>query len=366
MLQDELQRLRQLADACPPAFEDVQAECLRVKQAWHAALFGEAGNQSLARYFRFHLTGFGHLSDTCQMADREEDELQNAFLEMIDHLWEQYAEFLTDGLNAPIAFHRRLLHRSALKRGQLAAMLEVLDPPLQNCLQDYLQEFSETEGSHLFSFAETGYFSHWLDAVYNVMITGQALQPVLLRLNFNHLGYFSFLQKQLLQEAGKQEDRRLFLRQKAIGFLAATPPAGRAYEPKWPPLSTMIGGWLKEEIALGEMAGNGRMPYQPQPLKLAVPFPVSYIALLTRLFSEESPGDTPLSHIFKFIAAHISSKRQPAISAGSFSKEYYSTDQHTAARVRDLLQKMIVRINRNFFPAWVAISVIIGALAGKC
>jgi hypothetical protein len=54
--------------------------------------------------------------------------------------------------------------------------------------------------------------------------------------------------------------------------------------------------------------------------------------------------------VFKFFSRNFETKRQKSVSAGSLSKEYYSTSQVTAAVVRDMLQKMIARIDRNFFP----------------
>lgn len=78
---------------------------------------------------------------------------------------------------------------------------------------------------------------------------------------------------------------------------------------------------------------------------------VSYMACLIKLFYEEELFATEnLTSIFKFYASNFTSKRQPVISQDSLSKEYYSLDAHTAARIKKILQNMIDRLNRGFFP----------------
>jgi len=113
-----------------------------------------------------------------------------------------------------------------------------------------------------------------------------------------------------------------------------------------------------EEIALTEksLCKGSEVVVPKIPLEMSV----AHLSCLIRLLYEESVFATQnLQSIFKCFAGYFQSKRQAVISAGSLSKEFYSIDQHTAARVRDLLQRMVLRINRDFFPMAVAVNATI-------
>jgi len=109
----------------------------------------------------------------------------------------------------------------------------------------------------------------------------------------------------------------------------------------------MLLAWLKEEVNLLSITSAPGTT----PSKIPLNLPVAYLACLIRVFYEEGcfRGVT-LTEIFKDMAATFSTVRQPTVSAGSLSKEYYSVNQITAARVKELLQKMVVRLNQQFFP----------------
>lgn len=85
--------------------------------------------------------------------------------------------------------------------------------------------------------------------------------------------------------------------------------------------------------------------------KLAVDLSVAQLACLLRLLYDEGvyPA-TGISELLRFTAAHHQSKRREQISAGSLNKEYYGTTQVTAATCRDLLERLIKRLNKHFFP----------------
>jgi hypothetical protein len=127
----------------------------------------------------------------------------------------------------------------------------------------------------------------------------------------------------------------------------------------------MVVNWLTEEIALKEKSLNKRSEVIIP--KIPLEMSVAHLSCLIRLLYEESVFATQnLQFIFKCFAGHYQSKRQAVISPGSLSKEFYSIDQHTAARVRDLLQRMVQRINRNFFPMAVAINATVLSYLSMC
>jgi hypothetical protein len=100
----------------------------------------------------------------------------------------------------------------------------------------------------------------------------------------------------------------------------------------------------------------------PLNFKLTLQLSVAQLACIIKLFYRAGIyGDTPLTDIFKFTAQHFCTKRQPAMSWQSLSKEYYGLDLVNAGRVRILLKQMITYINEHFFPVMAAIGVVIGA-----
>ena len=131
------------------------------------------------------------------------------------------------------------------------------------------------------------------------------------------------------------------------------------YDDRWPPLTAMIAEWLESEqkILIQDFAVKQILP-AGHPLKLRLQLPVSHLAFLIRLLSKENIfGLVPLTNIFSFFTANFNTKRQETLSAGGLSKEFYTSNMVTAAEVRALLSKMIARINRDYFPVWVAVCI---------
>lgn len=92
------------------------------------------------------------------------------------------------------------------------------------------------------------------------------------------------------------------------------------------------------------------------PLKLSV----AELACLIKLFYEAGlfPASTVIE-VIRFFAKYFQTKRRSQISTGNLSKEYYSISQKTAASCRDILEKMIKKIDHQFFPVWVICSLAI-------
>ncbi|MEO7215558.1 hypothetical protein [Mucilaginibacter sp.] len=373
MLGDELENLKNAVAAGMRPFSGEQyapgalaEEGARIRRSWQAAVFSDASDHTLKRYFQQHLTGLVKLCDDPGGIGHP-GSCQPVLLELIRHLQQDYAVFFACGEAAPLAYHEDLLEAMAGKLRCLKGLLAAADAPapLRKCLLGYLAEMAEPSTTARYSFRSLSYFSEWAKQLSAARLgesgAEERLNGLLYPLNFNQLGYFVYLRNKLIA-AGPDGMAQLLQSEKfAFLFLPVRPET--AYDDKWPSLEHMAATWRREIFVAPPLKeGIQTVPGIKMPLQL----PVAHLAFLVRLFYEESQlPTTSLTAIFKFISGHFSTKRQPAISHGSLSKEFYSTDQQTAARVRGLLQRMITRINRSFFPVLVVANAIIGVLAGK-
>ena len=179
----------------------------------------------------------------------------------------------------------------------------------------------------------------------------------LIRCNFNHLGFLTFVQEKIRSDlavlplAGRREKLcSLILQYAGCG----EPATALAYDSHWPGLRVMLGGWLREELAHLTAVEQVPLPFgvKGAASRLFLDTSVAHLACFLRAFHDEGMVNIPLSELFKFVSAHFRTRRQPAISAGSLSKEFYSISQFTAARVRDRLAKMAARLGADYFPVW--------------
>jgi hypothetical protein len=192
---------------------------------------------------------------------------------------------------------------------------------------------------------------------------GKTEEPLISKLfgiNFNDLHFLSFLQEQVQRKlsgltlGGRYE----FLQEQSCRIPQGGGCKGLGYDPAWPAVSIMFGNWLREMTAGAEqqISLTENRPSKPAE-KIGLNLSVPQIACFIRLFFEEGLYVTSsLKEIFRITAQGLSSKRQTAISPGSLSQQYYSSDPMAAAAVRELLVKMIARINKHYFPAMAAIS----------
>jgi hypothetical protein len=382
MLTDELRSLEALLPgkeqpvAEPAAFRcnAVKEECERIKEAWNTAAFTDVADHSLERYFYFHLAGIGKVSDTLFEHSGNPDQdwcntgLQKSLLALIDHLQAYFPRFFDGKANAPQAYYRRCLQRwrgayTALSQSLSAAPI---DQGLKECLRSYIKEMTDPERPFGFTFRALCYFEKWLEqlSVLNFYDKGtnEQLNKALIRLDFNYLEYLVYQQDRIRVALKEHPDQLEYLRQEQCTLPASPLPGGFTYDPLWPSLRGMLTEWLSGEIRAREkIAGTvaaGNSCFQPQ--KIPLDLSVAQLAFFIRLFYDgQFVATRNLTEIFKLVALHYRTKRQPMISPGSLSKEYYGTDQFTAAGVRGILQKMLHAINTQFFPVWLGVNVVI-------
>jgi hypothetical protein len=320
MLTNELEASWYLPDNSADG-ESLEAAYQRIAGAWAQATFSDTPDHSLKRYFNFHLQGISKISDTL-FTD------QSLLLRLIDCLLDHFGRYIELDCPAPMAYRRRL-----------AARLAATNLPGLPFVTAYIREV--TDIAYTFSFRALRY----LETLVTALSSGHNPGTVLLELNFNHLGYLAQLQEDIclrLQPLANADKRHLLWTEKAR--IAAVPEyTGPGYHPDWPALKTMLLTWLGEQLAL--------LPPSMGLKKLPLNLSVAQLACLVRLcYEEDFFKETNLTALFDFIAATYTTKKQDTISPGSLSKNYYSTDQVTAALMRDKLLKMAARLTRQFFP----------------
>ncbi|QDW25219.1 hypothetical protein FFJ24_010515 [Pedobacter sp. KBS0701] len=375
MLKNELKDIEEIlieqiySNSNTTARTDLKTRFGQIFQAWEDVLFSNIPESSLVRYFHYHIEVISTISTRLSHSPNPKQYFssQNEFLALIDHLQKYCSKYFNEDAVAPAMYHQRLVSQLS---GNINAVRKILrsgniDAALSLCLSKWFTLMSDHIGAVEFSFRSLHYFGY----ITNQLLESDALSTageiplvsLLVRSNFNNLSFLVYLQDTIRNSPGylgdKNERLDYLMEQKAL-MMSLPEVKNWVYNPAWPSIKTMITDWLQEEILLTEKAvcNKDEVAVPKIPLEMSV----AHLSCLIRLLYEESVFATQnLQFIFKSVAGHYQSKRQSVISPGSLSKEFYSIDQHTAARVRDLLQRMVQRINRNFFPVVFAIDAII-------
>ncbi|MBT2560725.1 hypothetical protein J7E50_07750 [Pedobacter sp. ISL-68] len=372
MLKNELKNIEEIlieqsySHSNKTAQTNLETQFGQIYKAWEEVLFSNMPESSLVRYFHYHLDIISTISTTLSNFPNAEKYLlsQNELLALINHQRKYYSSYFKEDAIAPVTYHQRLVSQLTGNMGAIQKILHSgsINASLIACLSKWCELMSEKIGTVRFTFRSLHYFEYITNQLSELNGFSTEIEATLLNLlicsNFNNLSFLVYFQDKIRHSSeylGDKDERLDYLvEQKAI--INSSPEVkNRTYDSSWPSIKTMIVDWLTEEILLTEkLLCNKREIAIP---KIPLEMSVAHLSCLIRLLYEESVFATQnLQPIFKCFAGYFQSKRQAVISPGSLSKEFYSIDQHTAARVRDLLQRMVLRINRNFFPTVVAIN----------
>jgi len=351
---------------------DIDWQCKLIREAWEKAIFSDLSEHSLMRYFHFHLDGLSKLSDRFHLSNENDfKDIVEALLTLIDSLRNSYSPYFNLDACAPFVFRQKLMVQLGTGISLVNNSLKVskLGFTLKTCLLDWLNELTEMNDSVRHTYRSLCYLEQIVNQILNIDLQSdnaeELLVTILSQSDFNHLSFFVYRQnsiRETLSGYTSAQERLDYLQVQKARTLSCPEVKNLSYDSSWPSLKTMLSTWLQEEICLAEQAFRKEIEVKAESNvpKLPIQMSVAHMACIIRLLFEESVFATNnLKLIFKCFAGHYQTKRQSAISPGSLSKEFYSIDQHTAARVRDLLQKMVLRINRNFFPVWVVINATI-------
>ncbi|RFZ85108.1 hypothetical protein DYU05_05765 [Mucilaginibacter terrenus] len=374
MLEDELCRLKSLllsatggqgnAGLYPMTSFDVpdkEAEYRRICTRWEAAGFSQASEEALVRYFNYHLKGISALSDTLSglSCDSRCEDLRQLLNNLTGHLLYYFGEYLNKQIQAPAAYRNFVRERLSGEISRVTANLEGWDIPaaLRQVLLAYVRH---VDRQGVLTYHDLCYFETFLKAFSGqseiVPDPEERLHRLLAELNYNDLRYIGYVQKKIADRLDGMTTTERAGELKVLKLRYPTGALPPACYPGWPSIQEMLTGWLNEELQLcvqqAASVENGKAAE-----KMHFDLSVSHLAFIFKLFYQEKLfGTATLTSLFRMISGGVSTKRQLTVSPGSLSKEFYSVDQQTAARVRDLLQRMISRINRNFFPVLAAAS----------
>ncbi|MDB5088032.1 MAG: hypothetical protein JWR09_2026 [Mucilaginibacter sp.] len=342
--------------------------CQSIREAWSAAMFSVAPDHSLSRYFHYHQEGIREISDTLSGFVPQPAAfklLNKELIALIDFQQKFFGNFFNQDAVAPTAYHCNVVERL----GDAIILLQedlgkaFIDGQLKDCLLSYFEKMMPPGERKGFTFRSLFYFETLVLELHamNLAKAGEAanrlLERKLTELNFNQIDFLIYRQQQtrlLFKDIDQIEKLNILNAENAA--LKLLPRSSMIYDSDWPSFSVMFSGWLAEEITDTEMIIQREANYLQE--KLPLNLSVAHLACFLKLFFDEHLfKNSSLKDVFKFMSRNFETKRQPVISAGSLSKEFYSTGQVTAAVVRDMLQKMVARIDRSFFPVLVVIAV---------
>lgn len=337
---NEIPGLKKLvADGC--VAEKLRLYCLKMTRAWEQILFSDAGPQALERYFSFHFKGITALSDAL-FDQPQSPEVAGAgaeLKELVVLLVGQYSQYIDRELNIPKVLMADHIIESREKVASLIKKFALfpVHEKLISYLSGYLESLSDlSKPVTLRSIDYAGYFiTEFSKLTLESASAEKLLLQKLLEVDFNHLGIFLLFQQ---IAGGTDALRELLMFPVQLKY---------RFDPDWPSLKAMLTGWLAETEC---HASHDHAPIITK-TKFPLEISVAQLGFFIKLMVEEDMlPQINLSEVFRFVAGHFSTKRQPVISAGSLSKEYYGASQQTAARVMGMLQNMITRINRQHFP----------------
>jgi hypothetical protein len=352
----------------------------KIRVAWNNACFSRNADRTLRRYFQFHLQGILEILDFLQVSlDPCKTEFQKEFYHylqkgltsLVGYLKRNFYNYLDLNIKAPICISQQTISLLVLQTERIETNLNQarIATDLKACLLTWLEQLRSEAVGRDFTLAGLDYKDELLTEIEHTLtidpskdITG-LLSERLISNNFNYLGFFHYRQKSIRAELvarGKINAIHFFQDMKIQ--LKMVPESDKIYDYQWPDLRKMLLIWVDEEIVALKLLSkeNNKKMQLLNKHKLFNNVSVAHLACLIQLFYKENYfGDISLTDIFKFTSLHYRTKRQDNISKGSLSKEFYSINQITAARVKDQLQRMIIRINHDFFPVLVVATLII-------
>ncbi|OJW17975.1 hypothetical protein [Mucilaginibacter sp. 44-25] len=341
MMGDELQELKSrihgYAATCACSDEELIAGIIL---KWRDASFSPLSNESIGRYYRWQLNELVKLSTELPINDQR----QQLLLSLIDHFLLAHGLFCDLSQLAPPVY---------VERAKEQQFTYLRAPGKLNSTTGKWLKASSPSFYDACNFRQLRYLGEVSTLLEPHIRHEENLVNLLISLNFNYLGYYHHLCDiwDGLSEAA------LELKRAEINSLPVREDC--SYDPRWPSLKALLYGWLNEK---NDLIKGGTIPMT----KLHLNMSVAHLAFLIRLLKEEGVTTAcTLTELLTQVSSCIRTKKQAAISEGSLSKEFYGTDQHTAARVRDLLHRMVANINRRFFPlvAGFAVSAMLLALS---
>jgi hypothetical protein len=345
-------------------------------------LFSNTSDQAIIRYASYQLKALNRcllsLGDALEvdeqrfkMASYQPSDIPTKLLLLLDAFFDDFGDYINANMICPQFYHRYVCASSTSERNLVATWIDTvsINKIIGDMIKSYLVRMNDF-ANYRFQYAEIAYYQKFvreLKSWLHLNIEGdltQVLTEKLIELNFNHLDLFNFRQQQIRAKFERLNPRPAIsiIRQELLKIPFQEKRNTLRLDYRWLPTGEMLCNWLTGELNSFETQLNADSKNSQNLQKLPFQLSVAHLACLIRLFAKEHIfGEIPLTEIFNFFGRNCSSKRQSVISAGGISKEFYSMSQVVAAEMRDILQRMINRINRDYFPVVVVMLLIIGA-----
>ncbi|HEX7846602.1 MAG TPA: hypothetical protein VF476_12445 [Chitinophagaceae bacterium] len=361
-------------------FKDLTIE---VRNSWASILFTNSNDAALTRYANYQLReldkqlilliekSLSRPNPNPSIALLDRSGIYSSFFFLLDGFFEDFSEYINDSIICPENYKAHVCldvgrhHTATLEWIQSINV----DPIISQAVTSYLIGIFNSD-KNLLSYRDIAYYKKFIAGMSAFIIgateeyiTGPLIEK-LIELNFNHLDLFGFHQEKLKSHFADLEGNEAIsmIRRLLLNIPYQEQKQTLRLDLRWPSLSMMLTNWLTSELNAWEVSTVHAFPVTESKHKLPFLLPVAHLACLIRLFAKEHIfGEMTLTDIFDFFATNCSSKRQRIISAGGISKEYYNKSQVVAAEMRDILTRMINRINRDYFPVAAAIFLIVGA-----
>lgn len=349
-------------------------ECQRIKKVWTDFLLNQPKETVIKRYVAFQqqiitemadelfiAIGKGGMSTSAIMQDnvKQADNLLKCLLNLKDFQIQYFNIYIDENAKIPDAAIADVRRRLADAAEQLSAGLQEveMDLSLKACIRDYLSPIISADITSTLTYRTAEYILSFIETV-EASVSFEddrdlthAVKEVLFYLNFNQNGFCHWYEENLISKMQlvRPSDQPFFMNKQLLALKSLQVNTKISYDPKLVAVNMQLENWLKEFIK------QETFPFDlsdgSQIEKLELKLTVAQMALLIRLLYDEGVFALKnIAAIVRFFSAHYTSKKQENISAGNMNKLYYSSDQFTAAVVKDLLQKMVTRINKMFFP----------------
>ena len=389
MLKDEMKLLAQLTDEFLSGIRTnelpatdyqneqearINSECQRIKKVWTDVLFSQANDQVIKRYTWFQQQIILELADRIYqpIEKRRKTVFQETYpvlklavfllehlLELKDFQIQYFNSYINGDGKIPDAAIPAVRKKMSDVAEELSSSLQnvEMDAHLKACIRDYLDDIIAIDAIYPISYRSAEYL---IQLAENLSVTiafegnrdlTHSITEVLFYLNFNHQSFCQWYQEDLINKKTmlRTSDQLQMLMKQLLVLKSIPVILKMSYDPKILPVNLQLENWLNEYIKNENYQVDQLKIDQPQKIELKLT--VAQLTLLIRLLYEEDVfAMKNIAALLRFFSDHFMSKKQEHISHGSMNKLYYSGDQFTGYAVREILLKMIDKINKMFFP----------------
>jgi len=343
-------------------YDQFHTACVELKQRMISEVFGPSKDHVIRRYVQFHQAGLITLSDIIFQQVRKVDvpmvpgkselliRVLNTLQELLDFIGQQFYPHF-DVLHGISQYASDITSNNfRTKVETLAPLLErqPIDPSLVTVFYESMEECLDQLRLQPITYEQANYMDQLLKLVYFQLeeqtIDTARFAGLLYRQNFNSTSFESWYRKyHLTVHNGKLADERLSAIEPVLQEI------GISVNRK--PIDVLLREWTTVLLTSNGESSKRVKIQEPKISRLPLVLSVPQLALFVRLcYLEGCFQISNISNIMRFFTDHFESKKQPQVSLKSFNRAFYSADQGTAAIVRDFLQRMILMIDKTYFP----------------